>query len=208
MSPSSKRITWALALLGLAGTAIFGAIAVSGTSWAIPLLWTAGALFCAASAVVFLWPTVKRAIFVIADRLEQSESPGGEGYKGIQFAIEPRIIQGMDIWISAIALGGDGKIENREFRDCRILGPGILALTDQHSSFHECDRLNEPFDQVVWPTSGKVPAGCIWLHSCTFYRCTFENVGFAVPEDGLEEWRGFFAESTPPADTPPTTAGD
>lgn len=101
-----------------------------------------------------------------------------------------------------------GEIKEKEFRDCYIFGPAVLAVSEgEPSTFYGCSLYDTP-DSILWPvprSESPPPTGCVRLYSCTLYRCTFDGVGFAVPE-GTVKYLKDDEPSVLAGGPPPTTA--
>ena len=83
------------------------------------------------------------------------------------------------------------RIEGRDFEDCDIEGPGVVALLGRTA------LLNSSFDgeqdSVFWEVpEGKTVVGAIAVANCTFKRCRFHGIGVAGTAEQIANYlKGF-----------------
>lgn len=85
------------------------------------------------------------------------------------------------------------KIENRQFEDCLILGPAVVAFSgDNH--LDNCS-FEGPLDALLWEIPPERPQviGVVEVADCSFVKCRFQGVGFA----GAKEFVDQFIANTP-----------
>ena len=75
-------------------------------------------------------------------------------------------------------------IEGLTFQNCRIIGPGILALLED-VSITQCRWDAPSLDAVFWevPASRGPVIGVVGVKACTFSNCSFESIGVAGPPE-------------------------
>jgi len=189
MSPRALRISIGLALLGLAGSAVFGALAMSGEAWAVPLLWRAGILLLLAGVVTLFWPLVARRIVWLGKALE------ARGY-GI-YEVRSGAIQLHSL------LSPDRVLRNLDVRDAVIVGPAVILFPEAEDGliasirFPDCtfdDNEEYPPTIWVWPDEEDPLAGAMRAENCRFYRCRFYDVAWAAPYEAAKALTEYLEE--------------
>lgn len=90
-----------------------------------------------------------------------------------------RLFLGSSVVLTDLAPLSPPVIAQAEFEDCRLIGPAIVASIGP-ISLVECSLPSGHFIWELPATTGEIN-GVIGLSECHFLRCTFENVGLAVP---------------------------
>ncbi|HEX4956513.1 MAG TPA: hypothetical protein VF017_24255 [Thermoanaerobaculia bacterium] len=85
-------------------------------------------------------------------------------------------------------LDKDGVLRDLEARDCVLLGPAIVLHSNPlpQADFFDCtfDGYDIP---PIWSWRGELPIGAIRMERCSFYRCRFMSVAWAMPDEVAEE---------------------
>ena len=111
---------------------------------------------------------------------------GDDGSISIGASLPPgfpsrRTFMGMTVRITDLLRSGPPGIVNTDFRDCKIVGPALLAAAGP-VVIENSTLPSEGFEWDYPPTSGPLH-GVLALDECSFKGCTFENVGIGRPRD-------------------------
>lgn len=168
-SNSAGRITIGLALWGGALTAFVAVVQSDG--YRALLIALAVALFLAGLATL-LWSPLRAYLILLGRRLET-------GSRLHQSGSEVRI---------ADLLSPDGVLRSVDIRDCFLVGPAIL-VHDADTPFVHCtfDEYDLPPIWVIpgWIVPGKETLGAVKVENCTFTRCRFQRVAWAMESEQL-----------------------
>lgn len=83
---------------------------------------------------------------------------------------------------------GQGLIQNRTFRGCRIQGPSVL-LVQAGCTFDDVNFGGNGGDVrnlILYP-AGPLALGTVPIRDCAFISCEFYNVGFTGPRAFLDQ---------------------
>lgn len=81
-------------------------------------------------------------------------------------------------------------IRSIRFENCMILGPAVVFLVG--SALNECSFDAPGPEAIIWDIAldrRTEMVGAIAVEGCEFQECRFQNVGFAVDEDGANALR-------------------
>lgn len=97
------------------------------------------------------------------------------------------VYDGEDLRVADLA-GDSFAIAANHFKNCRIRGPAVLAMTNCRLSRNQ---MGGPPDWIMWevPPEREHVVGAVMVNDCTFEGCTFEGVGFAVRPDEAQAVR-------------------
>jgi hypothetical protein len=94
-----------------------------------------------------------------------------------------RVVRLADLTITDFA------IRDKEFRNCYVLGPAVLAATGD-TQFRDCTFDGE-VEGLLWeiPPSRAVIIGAIEVNNCLFSGCRFQAVGFAGGPEFISKFK-------------------
>ena len=145
--------------------------------WALALIFLAVAQFRA-------FRDVRRELDVIQVRLRAED----ERRKRLREAHE---LTGEEFYLwELLAPNGRPLVENRQFTDCRIKGPGIVTFVSSVELVNN-DLGEGAFESVLYLGVPNAPRqGLVGFVNCKFERCRFRQVGYYGDKAMLAKLRG------------------
>ena len=96
------------------------------------------------------------------------------------------------VWLPLLAVHALNQAEpilsGKTFTRCRIQGPAVVAIMGS-TTFEGCNmgRVTDPRSLTFLP-QGPLLVGVIGLKDCKFVECEFDFVGFAGPQEVMDDF--------------------
>ncbi len=104
----------------------------------------------------------------------------------------PQTHEGEEVEIYTLA-NENGIVQNHGFIDCTIIGPAVLGTSQ---CYWAKNRTTTRLDYAIHDLNPEqnIVTGTVIVHRCSFERCLFHRVGFAVHGDQREAFKAEFVE--------------